>query len=87
MLIWPILLMKRQLLLQKHDQETVKVNDFEEARDKIMVGKEIKTIIMSDEEKTLTAYHEAGHALSAACHYRKKLSRFIKLPLFLVEEH
>lgn len=51
------------LIASKYNQETVKVKDFEEARDKIMMGKEIKTILMSDEEKKLTAYHEAGHAL------------------------
>ena len=37
--------------------------DFEEARDKITLGKEIKTIILSPEERKVTAYHEAGHAL------------------------
>lgn len=51
------------IIASKHNQETVTVKDFEEARDKIIVGKEIKTIIMSDEEKKLTAFHEAGHAL------------------------
>ena len=51
------------LIASKTSQETVKIKDFEEARDKIIVGKEIKTILMSDEEKKLTAYHEAGHAL------------------------
>ncbi len=51
------------LIASKTSQDTVKIKDFEEARDKIIVGKEIKTIILSDEEKKLTAYHEAGHAL------------------------
>jgi cell division protease FtsH len=51
------------IIASKTNQETVKIKDFEEARDKIIVGKEIKTILMSDEEKKLTAYHEAGHAL------------------------
>ena len=44
-------------------QETVKIKDFEEARDKILLGKEIKTIILSETERKITAYHEAGHAL------------------------
>ena len=51
------------LIASKTSQETVKIKDFEEARDKIIVGKEIKTILLSEEEKKFTAYHEAGHAL------------------------
>lgn len=51
------------LIASKTSQDTVKVKDFEEARDKIIVGKEIKTVMLSEEEKKLTAYHEAGHAL------------------------
>lgn len=51
------------LIASKTSQETVKIQDFEEARDKIIVGKEIKTVMLSEEEKKLTAYHEAGHAL------------------------
>ena len=51
------------IIASKTSQDTVKVKDFEEARDKIILGKEIKTILLSEEEKKLTAYHEAGHAL------------------------
>ena len=47
----------------KHDQETVKIKDFEEARDKIILGKEVKSIIQTPKELELTAYHEAGHAM------------------------
>ena len=49
----------------KQNKKNITVEDFEEARDKIMLGKELKTIILSDEEKKITAYHEAGHALVA----------------------
>ena len=38
-------------------------DDFERAKDKIMMGAERKSMVMSDEEKKLTAYHEAGHAI------------------------
>ncbi|MBI2186752.1 MAG: ATP-dependent metallopeptidase FtsH/Yme1/Tma family protein [Acidobacteria bacterium] len=40
--------------------------DFEAAKDKVIMGAERKSLIISDEEKRLTAYHEAGHALVAA---------------------
>jgi cell division protease FtsH len=39
------------------------MHEFEEARDKIMLGKESKTMILSDQDKRITAYHEGGHAL------------------------
>jgi cell division protease FtsH len=47
----------------KTDQDSILISDFEEARDKIMLGKELKTIVLSLEERRVTAYHEAGHAL------------------------
>jgi cell division protease FtsH len=48
---------------KKDHQESVLMEDFEEARDKIMLGKELKSIVLSEREKGITAYHEAGHAL------------------------
>jgi len=39
------------------------MDDFEKAKDKIMMGAERKSMVMSEEEKKLTAYHEAGHAI------------------------
>ncbi len=47
----------------KFDQSVVAVHDFEEARDKIVLGKEMKTMVLTKEEREVTAYHEAGHAL------------------------
>jgi cell division protease FtsH len=41
----------------------VDMDDFEKAKDKIMMGAERKSMVMSEEEKKLTAYHEAGHAI------------------------
>lgn len=51
------------LIASKTEQEMVKVADFEAARDKILIGKESKSIALSDQERNITAYHEAGHAL------------------------
>ena len=45
------------------EQERVTVHDFEEASDKMMLGKALKTIILSPEERKITAFHESGHAL------------------------
>ncbi len=47
----------------KNSQDLVTINDFEMARDKVVLGKEIKSIVRSKEELRVTAYHEAGHAL------------------------
>jgi hypothetical protein len=41
------------------------MSEFEDAKDKVMMGAERRTLVMSEEEKKLTAYHEAGHALVA----------------------
>jgi membrane protease FtsH catalytic subunit (EC 3.4.24.-) len=47
------------------NKEQVHMADFEEAKDKVLMGKERRSVILSDEEKKTTAYHEAGHALAA----------------------
>jgi cell division protease FtsH len=41
------------------------MRDFESAKDKVMMGAERRSMVISDEEKKVTAYHEAGHALVA----------------------
>ncbi len=51
----------------RHGRHTVTPADFEAARDKILMGAERKTLTMSAEERRLTAFHEAGHALMALC--------------------
>jgi len=50
----------------RQDKETVDNDDFEYARDKVMMGAERRSLLISDEEKETTASHEVGHALVAA---------------------
>jgi cell division protease FtsH len=51
------------IIASKQNQPLVTLKDFEEARDKILIGKEIRTIVLTEEDRKMTAYHEAGHAL------------------------
>ena len=51
------------IIASKENKDTVNMHDFDAARDKIMLGKESKSIMLTDEDKKLIAYHEAGHAL------------------------
>ncbi len=51
------------LLAARHDAETVNMFDFENAKDKILMGVERKSLVISEKEKEMTAYHEMGHAL------------------------
>jgi len=53
------------LLAARKRKKSVDMDDFEEAKDKVMMGIQRKSMILSDEEKEITAYHEAGHALVA----------------------
>ncbi len=49
----------------RYNHKTVSMSEFEDAKDKVLMGKERKSMIMSDQEKRNTAFHEAGHALVA----------------------
>ncbi|MDQ7016371.1 MAG: ATP-dependent zinc metalloprotease FtsH [Gammaproteobacteria bacterium] len=51
------------LFAARVNKRTVNMLEFESAKDKIMMGAERKSMVMSDDEKNLTAYHEAGHAI------------------------
>ncbi|NOR52163.1 MAG: ATP-dependent zinc metalloprotease FtsH [Gammaproteobacteria bacterium] len=51
------------LFAARENCKVVDMSHFERAKDKIMMGAERKSMVMSDEEKKLTAYHEAGHAI------------------------
>ncbi|MHB8581004.1 MAG: ATP-dependent zinc metalloprotease FtsH [Ignavibacteriaceae bacterium] len=53
------------LLAARKDKKKVEMIDFEEAKDKVMMGMERKSMIISEEEKKTTAYHEIGHVLVA----------------------
>lgn len=53
------------LLAARKGKEKVEMDDFEEAKDKVLMGKERRSMVISEEERRLTAYHEAGHALVA----------------------
>jgi cell division protease FtsH len=54
------------LLAARRNQKFVTMADFESSKDKVLMGAERKSMIITDEEKRLTAFHEAGHALVAA---------------------
>ncbi len=49
----------------KQDKEQVSMEDFEGAKDKVLMGSERRSLILSDEEKKTTAFHEAGHTIVA----------------------
>ena len=53
------------LLASRRNRKSVTMADFEEARDKVMMGTERRSMVISDEEKKLIAYHEIGHTLVA----------------------
>ncbi len=53
------------LLAARQNKTTVSMDDFEDAKDKVMMGMERKSMIISEKEKKITAYHEIGHVLVA----------------------
>ena len=53
------------LLAARYDKDKVYMEDFEVAKDKVMLGVERKSLVISEEERKVTAYHEAGHAVIA----------------------
>jgi cell division protease FtsH len=53
------------LLAARRGRRLVTMAEFEDAKDKVMMGAERRSMVMSEEEKSLTAYHEGGHALVA----------------------
>ncbi len=55
------------LLAARSNKRVVSMDEFEEAKDKIMMGTERRSLVMSEKEKLNTAYHEAGHAIVGFC--------------------
>ena len=53
------------LLAARRSKRVVTMSEFEDAKDKIMMGAERRTMVMTEQEKMLTAYHEGGHAIVA----------------------
>jgi cell division protease FtsH len=53
------------LLAARKGKRVVSMSEFEDAKDKVMMGAERRSMVMTEDEKKLTAYHEAGHALVA----------------------
>ncbi len=53
------------LMAARRNKRMVTQAEFEDAKDKVMMGAERKSLVMTDEEKALTAYHEGGHAIVA----------------------
>jgi len=53
------------LLAAKRNKEKIGMSDFEDAKDKVYMGMERKSLVLTDEDKRVTAYHEGGHALAA----------------------
>jgi cell division protease FtsH len=53
------------LIAARRNKKKVDMTDFEFAKDKVIMGVERKTMMLTDDEKSITAYHEAGHALVA----------------------
>jgi cell division protease FtsH len=51
------------LLASRRDKDAVGMEDFEEAKDKVLMGTARKSLVISDEEKKIIAYHESGHSL------------------------
>jgi cell division protease FtsH len=54
------------LIAARRNKKKVEMADFEFAKDKVLMGAERKSLVLTDEEKRVTAFHEAGHALVAA---------------------
>ena len=55
--------MKLHYLAARKNKRIVTYQEFEDAKDKVMMGAERRSMVMTEDEKKLTAYHEGGHAI------------------------
>ncbi len=67
------------LLAARRKKRVVTMGDFEDAKDKVMMGVERKSMILTPDERKITAYHEAGHAMVA--HYSKHTDPIHKITI------
>ncbi len=69
------------LIAARAGKRVVTHSDFESAKDKVMMGAERRSMVMTDEEKKLTAYHEGGHAIVALhCHESDPIHKATIIP-------
>jgi len=69
------------LLAARKDHTDVQMDDFSEAREKVMLGPERRSMILDDDDKKITAYHEAGHAmLSMLCEHADPAEKVTIIP-------
>jgi len=69
------------LLAARKDHTDVQMDDFHEAREKVMLGPERRSMILDDDDKKITAYHEAGHAmLSMLCEHADPAEKVTIIP-------
>ena len=69
------------LMAAKDGRDMVIAHDFEYAKDKVLMGAERKSVMLSDEEKTTTAWHEAGHTLVAMALPKKSVDPIHKVSI------
>ena len=74
--------MKAALLAAHRNRQVVTMDELEYAKDKILLGTARRSMVMSEEEKRLTAYHESGHVVIAL--HCADSDRFTKRRLFLM---
>ncbi len=69
------------LLAARKNHDKVTMDDFHDAREKVMMGPERRSLILSDDDKRITAYHEAGHTiLSAVCEHANATEKVTIIP-------
>jgi len=69
------------LLAARKNHDKVTMDDFEDAKEKVMLGPERRSLVLTEEDKRLTAYHESGHAVVACkCEYADPVQKVTIIP-------